>query len=85
MSHRDAEFGGNGNLEGDVRVQEVGEVQSIQGSLVNCLQTKSTVQPPGDSSGKDICWYAHAKMSYITQIQKVIEEDECHVLPANCL
>lgn len=26
LSHRDAELGGNGNLEGDVRVQEVGEV-----------------------------------------------------------
>lgn len=84
LSHRDAEFGRNGNLEGDVRVQEVGEVQSVEGSLVDRLQTQSAVQPSGGVEGEE--WRnIFGKLSHVTQIQEVIEEDESHVLQADRL
>lgn len=40
LSYSDAELGGNGNLKGNVGVQEVRVVQSVQGPLVNRLETE---------------------------------------------
>lgn len=42
-THSDTEFGGNGNLKGNVGVQEVRVVQSIQSPLVNSLETRVEV------------------------------------------
>lgn len=39
-SYGDAEFGGNWNLKGDVGVQEVRVVQSVQGPLVDRLDAE---------------------------------------------
>lgn len=40
MSYVDTEFGGNGNLKGNVGINEVGMVQSVQRPLVNRLETE---------------------------------------------
>lgn len=53
-------------------------------SSIACRQNQLLNQLRG-SSGENIGWYSYSETSYITQIQKVIEEDESHVLPANCL
>lgn len=42
MSYGDTEFGGNWNLKGNVGVQEVRVVQSVQGPLVNRLEKKKS-------------------------------------------
>jgi len=44
MSYGDTEFGGNWNLKGNVSVQEVRVVQSVQGALVNGLD-QSEIKP----------------------------------------